>query len=119
MYSLEDLRNTVVKFRNERDWEQFHTPRNLATALNIEASELQELFLWLGDDEIQQRLEKPEYREAVKDEMADVFAFLLHLADVLKVDLGEALEKKMEKNRQKYPVGKSYGSAKKYNRLES
>src|SRR5579871_2191962 len=96
--SLAELRRLVARFRDERDWAQFHSPRNLAMAISIEASELLEHFLWREQSEV-----SPEKRQDVIDEMADVFAYLLSLADVLEVDLGRALLDKVERNGQKYP----------------
>lgn len=93
----------------ERDWEQFHNPKDLAIALNIETSELLELFLWKHDQDV--NIEK------IKEELADVFTFAFNLSDKLKLDVFEIVMEKMKKNAEKYPVEKSKGSSKKYSDL--
>ncbi|MFM8173206.1 MAG: nucleotide pyrophosphohydrolase [Pirellulaceae bacterium] len=97
------LRNLVAQFVRERDWERFHTPKNLASSIAIETAELMEHFQWLSAEESQalrgQALDSP-----IAQEMADVLAYLLSLATVLEVDLAAALESKMERNRRKYPA---------------
>ena len=90
-------------FVNERDWEQFHHPKNLVLALVGEVGELVEHFTWLDQAEADKIMEGP-VREAVEDELADVFIYLLRLTDVLGVDLEEVFEMKLEKNKKKYPV---------------
>ena len=116
MTTLQKLKYAVKKFRDERDWKQFHTPKNLAMALSVEASELAELFLW-DDNEtsFDTALNK---NENLKEEMADVLIYLLSMADVLNVDLSKAVYEKLEKNRSKYPIEKSKGSCKKYTELK-
>lgn len=99
----------LVRFRNERDWAQFHNPKDLAIGLSIEASELLELFLWKGPEEA--KLEK------VKEELADVFAFGLLLAENYGLDIKEIVLEKIQKNSEKYPVEKAKGTSKKYNEL--
>ena len=108
-HDLDDLRRRVAAFRDERDWAQFHSPRNLAMAISVEAAELLEIFLWRDSPEL-----SAERLAAVRDEMADVCAYLLSLADVLGVDLGAALIDKLERNAQKYPADLVRGSARKY-----
>jgi NTP pyrophosphatase (non-canonical NTP hydrolase) len=103
------LRQSVAAFRDERDWRQFHSPKHLAMAIAIEAGELLEQFLWSDHDGV-----FPGKQQAVRDEMADVFAYLLSLADVLDVDLGQALLDKLERNALKYPANLVRGSARKY-----
>jgi dCTP diphosphatase len=115
MDSLPRLRDALREFAAERDWEQFHTPRNLATALAVEAAELLEPFQWLSDD--QSRELAPETRMAVEQEMADVLLYLVRLADRLGVDLEQAALAKIELNAQKYPVEKARGSSRKYDEL--
>jgi dCTP diphosphatase len=109
---MNDLRDKLRQFAAERDWDQFHSPRNLAVALSVEASELLEHFQWLTDAQSKQL--PPEKRELVRDEMADVLLYLIRLADKLEVDLLEAAAKKIEKNAIKYPAGLVRGSMKKY-----
>jgi dCTP diphosphatase len=115
MNRLDQLAQQLRQFVQERDWDQFHSPKNLAMALTVEAAELQELFQWLTEE--QSKRPAPETLEAVKDELADVFLYTLRMAQVLGVDLLEAAEAKMVKNVRKYPVEKARGNSKKYDRL--
>ena len=109
MKDWQDLIKRLTDFRDERDWAQFHNAKDLALALSIEASELNELFLWKKAEEA--NLEK------VKDELADVIGYALLLADKYNLDINEIVVNKIEKNNAKYPVDKAKGSAKKYNEL--
>ena len=109
MYSLRDA---LRQFAAERDWDQFHSPKNLAIALSVEASELLEHFQWLTED--QANALPPEKRDQVRDEMADVLLYLVRLADKLEVDLLDAAAKKIAKNAKKYPADQVRGSMKKY-----
>lgn len=113
--SLHELRDALRLFAAERDWDQFHSPRNLATALTVEAAELLEPFQWLGEAESREL--PPAARAAVEEEMADVLLYLVRLADRLDVDLVEAARTKMARNAEKYPVEKSRGSSRKYDEL--
>ena len=106
------LRDKLRKFVAERDWDQFHSPKNLAGALSVEAAELLEHFQWLTEE--QSRQLPAEKLSQVRDEMADVLVYLVRLADKLEVDLLAAVEVKMEKNALKYPADKVRGSMKKY-----
>jgi dCTP diphosphatase len=114
-HGLTELRDTLRAFAAERDWDQYHSPKNLASALAVEAAELLECFQWLTED--QSRTLPPEEREKVRHEMADVLNYLVRLADKLDVNLLEAAREKIELNAQKYPVDKARGSAKKYSEL--
>lgn len=107
-----DLRDKLRQFAAERDWDQFHSPKNLAVALSVEASELLEHFQWLTDE--QSTRMPPEKRDLVRDEMADVLLYLIRLADKLGVDLLDAAAQKIDKNAIKYPAGLVRGSMKKY-----
>ena len=109
---MKELQQKLKQFAKERDWEQFHSPKNLTMALSIEASELMEHFQWLT--EAQSYELEDETFEAVKEEIADVFMYTLLLSDKLNIDLIEAAEKKHIKNQEKYPVELAKGSAKKY-----
>ena len=111
------LLDEARRFRDARDWSQFHTPKNLAAAIAIEAAELQERFLWKTDKEIAQDLKAGPKREAVVEEVADVFLFALLLADRLKIDVGQAIADKLAANEQKYPVALARGNARKYTEL--
>src|SRR6185295_8434197 len=112
---LLQLRNALRDFAAERDWDQFHSPKNLASALSVEAAELLERFQWLTEDE--SRTLPPAELEKVRQEMADVLNYLVRLADKLDVDLLEAARAKIEINARKYPADKSRGSVKKYSEL--
>lgn len=113
--AFRDLRDKLREFSRDRDWDQFHTPRNLATALAVEAAELLEHFQWLRDDESTSL--QPEVREAVSLEAADVLLYLVRLADKLDLDLIELAQRKIEINAEKYPVALARGNAKKYTDL--
>jgi len=112
MDALEALKIKLQAFADERDWDQFHSPKNLSMALSVEASELVECFQWLTEE--QSKNLSPEQYQAVIDEMADVQVYLLRLATKLDVNLLEAVEQKMVKNAEKYPADKVKGSSKKY-----
>lgn len=112
MDDLDTLREAVRRFAAERDWERFHSPKNLASALAVEAAELLEPFQWLTEE--QSRSLSAEQAEAVRREMADVLIYLVRLADQVEVDLLAAARDKMAENAQKYPVEKARGSARKY-----
>ncbi len=113
---LMELRELVREFVNERDWDKFHTPKNLATALSVEASELLEPFQWLVSGD---RSELNDAKlTAIRHEMADVLVYLVRLADKLDVDLFAAVLDKMAINRTKYPAGKVRGDARKYSEYD-
>ena len=109
---LLQLRNALRQFAAERDWDQFHSPKNLASALSVEAAELLERFQWLTEDE--SRHLPPAELAKVRQEMADVLNYLVRLADKLDVDLLDAARDKIVLNAQKYPMEKARGSARKY-----
>ena len=112
---LTQLRDALREFAAERDWDQFHSPKNLASALSVEAAELLECFQWLTE---QQSLQlSPEQLAHVREEMADVLNYLVRLADKLDVNLLEAARDKIGQNALKYPVDKARGSMKKYSEL--
>ena len=115
MDHIDGISASLRQFVEERDWEQFHTPKNLAMALTVEAAELQEIFQWLS--EADSRNLPADARGAVADELADVFIYTLRMSQVLKIDLLEAATAKLAKNREKYPVDKARGSMRKYDRL--
>lgn len=112
---LVELRDALRRFAAERDWDQFHSPKNLAIALSVEAGELLERFQWLSEAESQSL--SPTERSRVEQEMADVLLYLIRLADRLKVDLAAAAREKMRINAEKYPVDKARGKSKKYTEL--
>ena len=109
---FQHLRRLLRQFAAERDWEQFHTPKNLAAALSVEAAELLEPFQWLVKGEKDEL--GPDKLNDVRFEMADVLAYLIQLADKLDVDLVQALLEKIELNRAKYPVDQAHGKSAKY-----
>ena len=111
------LLKEILEFRDQRDWKQFHTPKNLAAAIAIEAAELQEHFLWKSDAEVKTSLSNPEKKEKVVEELADVLIYTLLLADQLGVDVDAAVRRKLQHNAKKYPVEKAKGSHKKYTEL--
>jgi dCTP diphosphatase len=102
-------------FARERDWEQFHSPKNIAAALSVEASELLEIFQWLTEEQSQEL--SPKALERVKEEAADVLLYLIRLSDLLHIDLAGAVDEKLAANSRKYPVHKARGSSKKYDEL--
>ncbi|WP_045860947.1 nucleotide pyrophosphohydrolase [Teredinibacter purpureus] len=114
--SLDDIQEYLRTFAHERDWEKFHAPKNLAMALAVEASELMEIFQWLPEEG--SRHLTIEQMSEVEAEMADVFLYLLRMADVLKIDLMAASERKTVLNEQRYPVEKAKGHATKYTNLD-
>ena len=115
MNEIDDLRNQLRTFAAERDWDQFHSPKNLASALAVEAAELLENFQWLTEAESQQL--PPEALAAVRAEVADVLLYLIRISDKLGIDLIAAANAKIELNAVKYPVDKARGSSKKYTEL--
>ncbi len=105
---MEKAKQAILKFNQERDWEQFHTPENLAKSISIEAAELLECFQW-----------SPHYdQQAVKEELADILAYCINLAYKLDINLEQAILEKMEKNAKKYPVELAKGNATKYTHLK-
>lgn len=109
MNDIKEITDELVKFRDERDWKQFHNPKDLAMAISIEASELLEVFLWKSPDEANVG--------KVREELADILAYCFLLADRYKLDVREIVKEKIRRNGEKYPVSKSKGSARKYNEL--
>lgn len=112
MSDIQQIIDELVKFRNERDWEQFHDSKNLATAISIEAAELNELFLW-KDTKDSEGVDKAK----IKEELADVLAFSFLLANKHGFDIKQIMLEKIKKNGEKYPVDKAKGTAKKYDEL--
>jgi len=115
-FDLENALKALRKFREERDWSQFHTPKNLSMSIAIESAELMEHFQWKTNDEIKSYL-SGENLEKVKDEIADIASYLLFLANDLGIDLNRAILDKVRKNEEKYPVEKCKGRHNKYNNL--
>jgi dCTP diphosphatase len=113
--SLTDLRDKLRGFAAERDWDQYHSPKNLASALIVEAAELVECFQWLTEEESKSL--SPERLDSVRAEIADVLIYLVRLSDKLDVDLLQAVAEKLQLNAQKYPPDKARGSSRKYTEL--
>ena len=109
MSELKDTIKKLLKFRDQRDWEQFHNSKDLALAISIEASELLELFLWKDSDDVNE--------EKLKEELADILSFCFYLAHKHDLDINEIIADKIDKNNNKYPVEKAKGTAKKYTEL--
>ena len=107
--TIRELRNLVAEFIRERDWEQFHAPKNLAMSIAIEAAELMEHFQWDRNEQIPAILEDPGRRKEIEEELADVVCYCLSLANNLEIDLSEAVERKVLKNAEKYPPGEYRG----------
>lgn len=109
---FDPLMEEIVDFRDERDWQQFHNPKDLAISLCLEASELLENFQWKTSEEA-----RDDKMDDITDELADVVIYALLLSNELEINLEQAIKEKIRKNRQKYPVNKSFGSSKKYTEL--
>jgi NTP pyrophosphatase (non-canonical NTP hydrolase) len=109
MKESEEIIKALLKFRNERDWEQFHNAKDLALAINVESGELLELFLWKNANEA--NLEK------IREELADVFSYAFMLAEKYNFDVKQIVLDKIKENAKKYPINKSKGTSKKYNEL--
>lgn len=106
---MDEIIEALKKFRDERDWAQFHNPKDLSAALSIEAGELLEVFLWKQAEDADP--------QKVRDELADVFSYAFLLADAYQLDVKDIVLAKIKKNAEKYPVGKAKGTAKKYDEL--
>ena len=115
MTEMEKLRDQMREFARLRDWDQFHSPKNLAMALSVEVAELVENFQWLTEE--QSRRLDPKAHAAVRSEIADVLLYLVRLGDQLGIDPVAAAQRKLVENAQKYPVEKSRGNRKKYTEL--
>ena len=115
--SLEDLTRDVVRFRDQRDWAQFHTPRQLAAALAIEAAELQEVLLWKTDEEVRGLVTDEAGAARTRHELADILIYALLFAEATGIDIAAAVREKLVHNAEKYPVTDSKGRATKYTEL--
>jgi len=117
LIDVRGLSEAIAAFSAERDWDQYHSPKNLAMALTGEVGELSEIFQWLSEEESKSVAIHPDTATAVRDELADVTLYLVRLATVLGVDLNEAVALKLQKNAIKYPADKARGTNKKYDKL--
>jgi len=114
---LEEIKKRVLQFANDRDWEQFHSPKNLSMALAAEAGELLEHFLWTDSEESRRIIDDHKRLAKVREELADIVIYAIEFANMTGIDLAQAIEKKMALNAEKYPVEKARGSSAKYNEL--
>ncbi|MDE0834921.1 MAG: nucleotide pyrophosphohydrolase [Akkermansiaceae bacterium] len=110
--NLEKITDKIRSFRDERDWAQFHNPKDMAIAISLEAGELLEHFLWKNPEEVEERI--VEKRSEIQSEIADIAIYLTELADNLGIDLLKAMEEKIRVNEEKYPAERVRGSSKKY-----
>jgi NTP pyrophosphatase (non-canonical NTP hydrolase) len=117
LVDVSGLQEAIALFARERDWDQFHSPKNLAMALTGEVGELVELFQWLSEDASHRVAHEPATARRVRDEIADVLVYLARLAAVLEVDLDEAVRSKLAANALKYPADRARGNAKKHSDL--
>ena len=115
--TISDLKQAVSQFVRERDWEQFHDPKNLVMAMSSEIGELADHFRWLKNHESLELAMSPEHARPVADELADVMMFALEFATICEIDVASAINLKLEENRRKYPIEKAKGSCKKYDQL--
>jgi dCTP diphosphatase len=111
---INQLKQLQQEFSNVRDWDKFHTPKNLAMALTCESAELLELFQWLNEDESRTAHENAVLKEKTSHELADIMLYLIRIADLMKINLNEAIQQKLTLNNKKYPAEQVKGSAKKY-----
>ena len=113
--NIKEIQEKLAKFAEERDWDQFHSPKNLVMALTSEVGELNELFQWLTEEQSSMKDDIGKVEE-IRKEIADIFIYLLRLADKLDIDIEEAIREKIEINAKKYPIDLAKGNATKYNR---
>lgn len=112
-----EIKKRVLAFARERDWEQFHSPKNLSMAIAAEAAELMEHFLWQSAEKSREDMQNPSVRAKVEEELADIFIFAIEFANVTGVDVAQIIEQKMKRNAEKYPVEKAKGRSDKYTEL--
>ena len=117
LIDVKNLAASLQRFADDRDWQQFHSPKNLLLALTGEVGELCEVFQWMSEADSVAAAKHPSTAQAVKDELADVLMYLVRLSSVLEVDLNEAVTSKLALNEQKYPVDKAKSTSKKYDQL--
>jgi dCTP diphosphatase len=115
MVNIEELTKRIIAFRDARDWKQFHNPKDIALSLVLEAGEVVEHFQWKSKEEIEQYVK--DHKDEIGEEIADVLYWVLLMSHDLKIDVLDALDKKIKKNEERYPVEKSKGNATKYNKL--
>ena len=113
---LKELTKRIIEFRNARDWKQFHNPKDVSLSLVLEASEVMEHFQWKNKEEMEEYVIK--HKQEISEELADVLYWVLLMSFDLKINISDSLENKIQKNKQKYPVEKTKGNAKKYTELK-
>lgn len=113
MHTIEEIRDKILKFRDDRNWRQFHTPKDLAISISIEAAELLEVFQWSGTD-----LNAEDKQDKIEEELADILIYSFLMADAAGVDVEDIIEHKLCVNNEKYPVEKSYNNKAKYTELK-
>ena len=114
--NIEEIQKRLRKFAADRDWEKFHSPKNLTMALSVEVAELVEIFQWSNSGGLDE-IENPNIRKNIEEELADIFIYLLKISDKLNLDIEKSIHQKIKKNEKKYPIDKSFGSSKKYKDL--
>ena len=115
---IDKIKNDLRKFAEDRDWEQFHSPKNLTMALSGEVGELSEIFQWLSEEQSKKENINDEDLEKVREEVADILLYIIRLSDKLDIDLEHAVLDKLKINKEKYPIELSKGNATKYNRRD-
>lgn len=115
--NLEKLNQEIEKIVHERDWDQFHSVKNLSMALSVESSELLEIFQWMSEKDSNEIKLRPELKSKVEDEVADIFVYLMRIVSKCEINLEDAVLNKLKKNIEKYPVEKAKGNSKKYDEL--
>jgi NTP pyrophosphatase (non-canonical NTP hydrolase) len=110
---IDDILQKIKQFSKDRDWDQFHSIKNLVMALSVESSELVEIYQWLSEEESNNKTEQT-IKKRAEEELADIFIYLLRIVDKLDINLQKAVEDKLEQNAEKYPVSKAFGNSKKY-----
>ena len=114
--NIEKISERLKKFSKDRNWEQYHSPKNLAMALSVEVAELVEIFQWSNDGGTKE-IKDPDTRKQIEEEIADIFNYLVKFVDLMEIDLEKISLEKIQKNDEKYPVEKSKGKSEKYNKL--
>ncbi len=109
---IQETIKQVLKFRDDRNWKQFHNPKDLALSISLEAAELLEVFQWSGED-----VECKDKQDKIREELADVLIYCVLMADVCELDINEIIQEKLKKNNKKYPINKAKNNSKKYNEL--
>lgn len=114
---LQEIKDRALAFTKERDWEQFHSPKNLSMAISAEAAELMEHFLWQTPEQSREDAQNPKLRSKIEEELSDIFLFAIQFANMTNIDISAAIETKMKRNAEKYPVDKARGRSDKYTEL--